>query len=84
MITHARGPPDTFEALVFIANVVLGLAFVGGLAFGSVRKHFAQKKPRWDALRGSIHFVSVELTIGAVALAAPIAWLLAPFATTIA
>ncbi len=45
---------------------------------------FSPKQPRWDVLRGSIHFVSVKLTIGAVALAAPLAWLLAPFATTIA
>ncbi len=48
---------------------------------------FSPKQPRWDVLRGSIHFVSVKLTIGAVALAAhlvqtPLAWLLAPFATT--
>ena len=68
---------------MFVADVVLGFAFVDGLAFSSVTKHFAQKQPRWDALRWSIHFVSVGLTIRALALAAhlvhtPLAWLLVP------
>jgi hypothetical protein len=86
VLIHARGVPDTFETLMFMAGAVAGFAFVGILAFGSMTGHFAQESrqlPLWE----SFHFVSVGFSIGSAALVAHyvesfVVWSLAPFTST--
>ena len=68
VLTHARGIPDMFAALSFMAGAVLGFAFVGALAFGGVTKHFDQDHSEASLMWGSFHFFSVGLAIGAAAL----------------
>jgi hypothetical protein len=40
VLTNARGLPNTIAALTFMIGAVLGFAFVGVLAFGSVARRF--------------------------------------------
>ena len=70
VLTHARGIPDMFAALAFMAGAVLGFAFVGALAFGGVTKHFDEDHSEASLMWGSFHFFSVGLAIGVAALTA--------------
>ncbi|MEJ7870809.1 MAG: hypothetical protein WKF67_01015 [Rubrobacteraceae bacterium] len=86
VVTNARGIPDSLAALAFMAGAVLGFAFVGVLAFGSVTRHFDQERGQ-ALLWGSFHFFSVGLAIGAATLVAHyvenfVAWPLAAFLST--
>ncbi len=86
VVTNARGIPDSLAALAFMAGAVLGFAFVGVLAFGSVTRHFDQERGE-SLLWGSFHFFSVGLAIGAATLVAYyvknfLAWPLAAFLST--
>ncbi len=89
VLTHARGFPDMFAALAFMAGAVLGFAFVGALAFGGMAKHFDQDYGDAPLMWGSFHFFSVGLAIGVAALVAHyvdnfIAWPLGGLLFTIA
>lgn len=70
-----------------MARFVLGFAFVGGLAFGSVNKHYSQERGQ-TVLWGSFHFfLSIGLSIGGAKLVAryvqnSIAWPVAGFLST--
>jgi hypothetical protein len=69
VLTHAQGIPDALAAVTFMADSVLGFAFIGVLAFGSVTKRFDRERGRallWE----SFHFFSVGLAIGVAALVA--------------
>jgi hypothetical protein len=86
VLMNARGVPDTFATLAFMAGAVMGFAFVGVLAFGGLTKHFDRERGQ-ALIWGSFHFFSVGLAIGAAALAAYyvqsfIAWPLAAFLST--
>lgn len=86
VLTNARGVPDTLSALAFMVGAVLGFAFVGALAFGSVTKHLDQEQGQ-PLLWGSFHFLSVGLAIAAAALVAHLidsfaVWPLASFLST--
>ena len=86
VLTHARGVPDSFAALAFMAGAVLGFASVGALAFGGVTRHFDQEQGK-AVLWGSFHFFSVGLAIGVATLVAHtvagfLAWPLASFLST--
>lgn len=88
VLVHARGLPDTLDALLFMVGAVLGFAFVGALAFGGLRAHYVTRK-REAVLWGSLHFPSVGLAIGAawlVSYAVPnvLAWPLGAFSSTVA
>ena len=87
VVTHARGTPDTVDALVFMAGAVLAFALLSLLAFGGVRTGSlpGQNPPTtW----GSFHFVYVGLAIAIATLVAHtvqsfMAWPLASFASTV-
>ncbi len=87
VLAHARGIPDAFAALAFMAGAVTGFAFVGTLAFGGVTKRFDRDHGETPLIWGSFHLFSVGLSIGAAALVAyhvggPIAWPLGGFLST--
>src|SRR5436190_22030108 len=70
VLTNARGLPNTLAALTFMVGAVLGFAFVGTLAFGSVAKHFDRDRGETPLIWGSFHFFSVGLAIVVSALVA--------------
>jgi hypothetical protein len=56
VLTNVRGIPDTLAALTFMARAVLGLAFVGVLAFGGLTKRFDRERAQtllWGASTSS-------------------------------
>jgi hypothetical protein len=87
VLTNARGLPNTLAALTFMVGAVLGFAFVGTLAFGSMAKHFDRDSGETPLIWGSFHFFSVGLAIGVSALVAYyvenfVAWPLGAFLAT--
>lgn len=89
VLTHSRGVPDAFEALLFLAGAVLGFAVVGGIAFGGVTKRLEREAEEPRPLWTSLHFPSVALAIGAASLVAwalrgDSAWIVGSFCATVA
>lgn len=87
VLTNARGLPDVFAALAFMAGAVLGFASIGALAFGGVARHLDQDPGDAPLIWGSFHFLSVGLAIGVAAIVAHyvdsfIAWPLGGFLFT--
>jgi hypothetical protein len=63
LLTHAYGPPEPFEVLLFCGGAILAFALIGALAFGGVRGQFGEP-PKRIQLWGSFHFLSVGLAVG--------------------
>ena len=86
VLIHARGVPDTLEAMLFMVGAVIAFAATGALAFRTnppVRGRAVSHPVLW----GSFHFVPVAASIGAASLVAHFvqgsaAWPLAGFAAT--
>ena len=68
-LISVHGIPTTLAALTFVGGDVLGFAFVGALAYGGIPGQLDQERGH-PLLWGSLHFASVGLAIGAVALTA--------------
>ena len=68
VLIHDRGFPNALAALSFMLGAVLGFAFVGALAFGSLTRHFDSDYGEAPLVWGSFHFLSVALAIGAAVL----------------
>jgi len=66
-LVSLHGLPTTLAALTFVGGAVLGFAFAGALAYGGIPGQVDQERGH-PLLWGSLHFVSVGLAIGAVAL----------------
>lgn len=86
VLSHARGIPDTAEALLFLIGAVSAYALVGGLAFGGLSEH-AAPEPAPPVVFGGLHLFSVGAAIGAASLVAHFvtnttAWPLAGFFAT--
>jgi len=86
VLTHARGIPDTSDALFLLGGAVGAYAVVGGVAFGGLSEHFAPQPAR-AAIWGALHFFSVGLAIAGATLVAhqvhsAIAWPLDGFIAT--
>ncbi len=86
VLIHARGVPDTLEAMLFMFGAVIAFAATGALAFRTnppVRGRAVSHPVLW----GSFHFVPVAASIGAASLVAHFvqgsaAWPLAGFTAT--
>jgi hypothetical protein len=88
VVTHARGIPTAWEALLFLAGAVLGFAVAAAIAYGHPGRIFASREPASVRLWGGFHLVSVGLAIGAAALVTallhdPVAWLVVGFSATL-
>jgi len=86
VLIHARGTPDTLEALLFMFGAVIGFSAVGALAFRH-NPPVRAKAVSHPVLWGSFHFVPVAASIGAASLVAHFAegwaaWPLAGFTAT--
>jgi hypothetical protein len=88
VLSHARGIPNSGDALLFLCGAVAGFALVGGIAFGGFSEHVVAQPARAVAW-GGMHLFSVGLAIGAATLVAHLvedvaAWPIVGFlATTI-
>lgn len=69
VLSHARGIPNTGEALFFLIGAVVAYALVGGLAFVEVEGALALHPAR-AVVWGGLHIFSVGLAIGAASLVA--------------
>jgi hypothetical protein len=87
VLTHARGVPDTADALLFMLGGVVAFAFVGLAAFGDLRARVGvDSQP--PAVWGGLHVISIAASILAVTLIAhrvesAAAWPLGGFAATV-
>ena len=69
ILSHARGIPDSAEALLLLIGAVAAYALVGGLAFGGMSEHLVPEPAR-AAVWGGLQFISVGLAIVAATLVA--------------
>ena len=69
VLSHARGIPDSGEALLFLLGAVAGYALVGGVAFGGFWERLLPEPARAVAW-GGLRLFSVGLAIGAASLVA--------------
>jgi len=86
ILSHARGIPDTGEALLLLAGAVAGYTFVGAAAFGGFAEHVVPQ-PSQAAVWGALHVFSVGLAIAGATLVAHLvtstaAWPVDGFAAT--
>ena len=68
-LVSVHGLPTTFAALTFVVGAILGFTFAGALAYGGVPGQLDRERGH-PLLWGSLHFVSIGLAVGAVALTA--------------
>jgi hypothetical protein len=86
VLAHARGIPDTVNALLFAFGAVGGFALIGFASFGGLGarvRHDSQQHALW----AGIHVIPIGLAIGAATLIAHLvenraAWPLGGFAAT--
>lgn len=69
VLSHARGIPDSAEALLFLCGAVIAFALVGGVAFGGLLEQLAPEPTR-AVVWGGLHLFSVGLAIAAATLVA--------------
>lgn len=69
ILSHARGIPNTGEALLLLIGAVAAYALVGGVAFGGLSEHLVPEPSR-AAVWGGLQFFSVGLAIGAATVVA--------------
>ncbi len=86
MLSHARGIPDSAEALLFLCGAVIAFALVGGVAFGGLLEQLSPEPTR-AVVWGGLHLFSVGLAIAAATLVAhlltdPAAWPIGGFLAT--
>lgn len=86
ILSHARGIPDTGEALLLLVGAVAAYALVGGLAFGGLTDRLVPEPAR-AAVWGGLQFFSVGLAIIAATVVAHVvkdiaAWPLDGFLVT--
>ena len=68
-LVSVHGLPTALAALTFVVGAVLGFTFAGSLAYGGIPGQLDRERGH-PLLWGSLHFVSIGLSVGAVALIA--------------
>jgi hypothetical protein len=86
VLSHARGIPDSVDAVLFMLGAVAGFAAVGLVAFG--RLHARLVAESFPTLWTGIHVLSIGLAIGTATLVAHLledigAWPVTGFAVTV-
>jgi hypothetical protein len=86
VLSHARGIPDTGEAVLFLVGAVSAYALMGGIAFGGLSEQVVPEPAR-AAIWGGLHFFSVGVAIASASLVAHVvtdiaAWPLGGFLVT--
>jgi hypothetical protein len=88
VITHARGIPTAWEALLFLAGAVIGFGMAAALAYGRPSEILAPRGHSQVRLWGGFHLISVGLAIGAAALVTALVkddvdWIIVGFVATL-
>ena len=68
-LVSVHGIPTALSAITFVGGAVLGFALVGALAYGGVPGQTELERGH-PLVWGSLHFFSVGISLGAVALVA--------------
>lgn len=87
VMTHSRGIPSGFEAILFLLGAVAGFAAVGAVAHGTLSGVMKPPNARQVRLWGGFHLLSAGLAAGgAIMIAAlihsPVAWPIDGFVVT--
>jgi hypothetical protein len=87
VLTHARGIPNTTDALLFMLGAVVAFALVGAASFGTLTAR-VRVEAQQPALWAGFHMLSIGVAIGTATLIAQLledrgAWPLGGFAATI-
>lgn len=86
LLIHGEGFPGVVEVFLFFSGALLGFAAVGSFAHGVLRTRAPMVPSSGHVLVGLLHWFSVGLAIGSVALIAEIpggiAWPLGSFVAT--
>jgi hypothetical protein len=86
LLTHFHGPPNIGEIFLFLTGALLGFAVVGTFAHGALRTTQPISPSSAHVLTGLLHWFSVGIAVGSVALVAEvpswIAWLLGSMIAT--
>jgi hypothetical protein len=87
LLIHFRGTPNVGDVFLFAAGALAGFGLLGLFAHGSLKSNEALGSGPERVLAGILHWVSVGLAVGAVALLAQIpswvAWPLGSFTATV-
>jgi hypothetical protein len=68
-LVSVHGLPTALAALTFVVGAVLGFTFAGSLGYGGIPGQLDRERGH-PLLWGSLHFVSIGIAVGAVALIA--------------
>ena len=86
LLIHFHGVPTVGEIFLFLTGALLGFALVGSFAHGALRTTLPLSPGQGHVLTGLLHWFSVGLAVGSVALVAEvpswIAWLLGSLIAT--
>jgi hypothetical protein len=86
VLSHARGIPDTLDALLFLVGAVTAFGGIAAVTISRAPERIVPR-PAHSAIWGGLHFVSVGLAIAAASTVAHLvtntaAWPLAGFVAT--
>lgn len=86
LLARMHGLPTVAEIFLFLTGALLGFAVVGSFAAGALRTTMPLSPGQGHVLTGLLHWFSVGLAVGSVALVAEvpswIAWLLGSLIAT--
>lgn len=87
VMTHSKGIPTGFEAILFLIGAIAGFAAVGAAAHGSMSGFLQRPEASRVRLWGGFHLPSVGLSVGGATLVAALfhgslAWPLDGFVVT--
>ncbi len=86
LLMHFHGPPNVGEVFLFAAGALAGFGIVGGIAHGALRKAEPLKPGRGHLVAGILHWFSVGIAVGSVALVSEtssgVAWALGSLMAT--
>ncbi len=86
LLIHLHGAPTVGEIFLFLTGALLGFALVGSFAHGALRTTMPLSPGQGHVLTGLLHWFSVGLAVGSVALVAEvpswIAWILGSLIAT--
>ncbi len=86
LLIHFHGGPAVGEIFLFLTGALIGFALVGALAEGALRTTMPLSPGQGQVVTGLLHWFSVGLAVGSVALVAEVpswvAWLLGSLIAT--
>lgn len=86
LLFHFHGAPDVVEVFLFVVGALSGFGVIGAIAHGALRERSPLPPGRGHILAGTLHWFSVGVAVGSVALVSEvpsaIAWAVGSFMAT--